>query len=62
MDINYSRPSLAVELKGVKDSLLDARNRGIRTRFITEISFQCAEKIVEKAKCVAIIDFFSYSV
>jgi two-component system sensor histidine kinase VicK len=29
---------LAVEIEGVKDSLLDARHRGVRTRFITEIT------------------------
>jgi two-component system, OmpR family, sensor histidine kinase VicK len=36
--IDHTRPSLAVEIEGVKDSLLDARNRGIRIRFITEIN------------------------
>jgi hypothetical protein len=29
---------LAIETEGAKDSFLDARNRGIETRFITEIT------------------------
>ncbi len=36
--LDHTRPSLAVEIEGVKASLLNARNRGIRTRFITEIT------------------------
>lgn len=36
--LDHTRPSLAVEIEGVKDSLLDARDRGVRTRFITEIT------------------------
>jgi two-component system, OmpR family, sensor histidine kinase VicK len=36
--IDHTRPSLAAEIQGVKASLLNARNRGIRTTFITEIT------------------------
>ncbi len=36
--MDHTRPRLAVEIEGVKDSLLDARNRGVRTRAITEIN------------------------
>jgi phosphatidylserine/phosphatidylglycerophosphate/cardiolipin synthase-like enzyme len=47
--IDHTRPSLAIEIQGVKNSLLDARNRGVRIRFITEITkdniFHCKELV-----------------
>lgn len=36
--VDHTRPLLAIETEGAKDSFLDARNRGIETRFITEIT------------------------
>ena len=36
--IDHTRPKLIAEIEGVKDSLLDARNRGVRTRAITDIT------------------------
>ena len=36
--MDHTRPRLAVEIEGVKDSLLYARYRGVRTRAITEIT------------------------
>jgi hypothetical protein len=29
---------LIIELKGIKDSIIDARDKGIKTHFITEIT------------------------
>jgi two-component system sensor histidine kinase VicK len=36
--VDHTRPLLAIETEGARDSFLDARNRGIKTRFITEIT------------------------
>jgi two-component system, OmpR family, sensor histidine kinase VicK len=36
--IDYSRPALAIELKQLKKAFLDAKSRGVRLRYITEIT------------------------
>jgi two-component system sensor histidine kinase VicK len=36
--MDHTRPRLTIETEGVKDSLLDARNKGVRIRTITEIT------------------------
>jgi hypothetical protein len=36
--IDHTRPLLAIETEGAKDSFLDARTRRIEIRFITEIT------------------------
>ncbi|HET7147511.1 MAG TPA: hypothetical protein VFI73_03345 [Candidatus Nitrosopolaris sp.] len=36
--VDHTRPSLAIETEGAKDSFIDARNRGITSRFITEVT------------------------
>ena len=36
--MTYTRPSLAVSLKSIKDSFLAAKRRGIKLRYITEIN------------------------
>ena len=38
--MTYTRPSLAVSLKSIKDSFLAAKRRGIKLRYITEINHQ----------------------
>lgn len=45
--VDQTRPMLAIETEGAKDSFLEAKNRGIVSRFITEITddniFYCKE-------------------
>jgi two-component system sensor histidine kinase VicK len=36
--IDYSRPSLAIEIGELKKAFLDARSRGVKLRYITEIT------------------------
>jgi hypothetical protein len=36
--IDQTRLLLIIELKGIKDSIIDARDKGIKTHFITEIT------------------------
>jgi two-component system sensor histidine kinase VicK len=36
--VDHTRPSLAIETEGAKDSFIDARNREITSRFITEVT------------------------
>jgi two-component system sensor histidine kinase VicK len=36
--IDYSRPSLAIEIGDLKKAFLDARSRGVKLRYITEIT------------------------
>ena|SRR5947199_4641225 len=47
--MDHTRSILAIEIEGVTNSLLDARNRGVRTRFITGVNedkiFYCKELI-----------------
>ena len=36
--IDYSRPSLAIEIEQLKKAFLDAKSRGVKLRYITEIT------------------------
>ena len=36
--MNYTRPSLAISLKPIKEAFLDAKKRGVKLRYITEIN------------------------
>ncbi|MGB7636860.1 MAG: hypothetical protein WBL88_04735, partial [Nitrososphaeraceae archaeon] len=36
--IDYSRPALAIEIGELKKAFLDARSRGVKLRYITEIT------------------------
>ena len=36
--MNYTRPSLAVILEPIKKAFLDAKGRGVRLRYLTEIT------------------------
>src|SRR5919108_3680250 len=36
--MNYTRPPLAIEIEPIKKSFLDAKSRGVRTRYLTEIT------------------------
>src|SRR5919202_5339865 len=36
--IDYSRPSLAIEFKRLKKAFLDAKRRGVKLRYVTEIT------------------------
>jgi two-component system, OmpR family, sensor histidine kinase VicK len=38
--MTYTRPSLAVSIKPIKDAFLSAKRRGVRLRYITEINHQ----------------------
>lgn len=41
--MTYTRPSLAVSIKQIKDAFLSAKSRGVRLRYITEINHQNLE-------------------
>ncbi|MGE5685066.1 MAG: hypothetical protein ACM3ZS_07970, partial [Nitrososphaerota archaeon] len=36
--MTYTRPSLAISIKQIKDAFLSAKRRGVRLRYITEIN------------------------
>jgi two-component system, OmpR family, sensor histidine kinase VicK len=36
--IDYSRPSLAIEIEELKKAFLDAKSRGVKLRYVTEIT------------------------
>ena len=38
--MTYTRPSLAVSIKQIRDAFLSAKRRGVRLRYITEINHQ----------------------
>jgi hypothetical protein len=35
--IDYSRPSLAIEIEELKKAFLDAKSRGVKLRYVTEL-------------------------
>jgi two-component system, OmpR family, sensor histidine kinase VicK len=37
--VDYTRPSLAVDIEILKRAFLDARKRGVRLRYATEITY-----------------------
>ena len=36
--VDYTRPYLTIEIKKLKDALLDAKTRGVKLRYLTEIT------------------------
>lgn len=36
--MNYTRPQLAIEIEQIKKAFIDAKNRGVRLRYLTEIT------------------------
>jgi two-component system, OmpR family, sensor histidine kinase VicK len=36
--IDYTRPSLTIEFEGLKKAFLDAKSRGVKLRYVTEIT------------------------
>jgi two-component system sensor histidine kinase VicK len=42
--MTYTRPSLAVSIKQIRDAFLSAKRRGVRLRYITEINHQNIEE------------------
>ena len=36
--MNYTRPPLAITIEPIKKAFLDAKNRGVRLRYLTEIT------------------------
>jgi two-component system sensor histidine kinase VicK len=36
--MNYTRPQLAIEIKQIKNAFIEAKNRGVKLRYITEIT------------------------
>jgi two-component system, OmpR family, sensor histidine kinase VicK len=36
--VDYTRPSLAVEIEQLKKAFLDAKKRGVKLRYVTEIT------------------------
>ncbi|HZD81829.1 MAG TPA: HAMP domain-containing sensor histidine kinase, partial [Nitrososphaeraceae archaeon] len=54
--MNYTRPQLAIEIEQIKKAFIDAKNRGIKLRYITEITSEnisfCREliKIVDELR------------
>jgi hypothetical protein len=36
--MNFTRPQLAIELEPIKKAFIDAKNRGVRLRYLTEIT------------------------
>jgi two-component system sensor histidine kinase VicK len=36
--VDYSRPYLAIEIEQLKKAFLDAKSRGVRLRYVTEIT------------------------
>src|SRR4051794_27247525 len=36
--MNYTRPQLAVALEPIRSAFIDAKNRGVRLRYVTEIT------------------------
>ncbi|HZD81573.1 MAG TPA: HAMP domain-containing sensor histidine kinase [Nitrososphaeraceae archaeon] len=38
--MNYTRPELAIEIEQIKKAFIDSKNRGVRLRYLTEITSQ----------------------
>ena len=51
--MNYTRPQLAIEIEQIKKAFIDAKNRGIKLRYITEIT---SENISFCRELVKIVD------
>jgi len=51
--MNYTRPPLAIEIDTVKKAFVDARNRGVKLRYLTEIT---SENIAYCKELMSIVD------
>jgi hypothetical protein len=38
--MNYTRPQLAIVLDSIRSAFIDAKNRGVKLRYLTEITFE----------------------
>jgi two-component system, OmpR family, sensor histidine kinase VicK len=55
--MNYTRPQLAIEIEQIKKAFIDSKNRGVRLRYLTEIT---AENISFCKKLNKIVDEFRH--
>src|SRR5919202_117944 len=51
--VNYTRPQLAIALNSIRNSFIDARGRGIKLRYLTEIT---SENITYCKEIMSIVD------
>src|SRR5919197_5196705 len=51
--MNYTRPPLAIEIDTIKKAFVDAKNRGIKLRYLTEIT---SENIIYCKELISIVD------
>jgi signal transduction histidine kinase len=51
--MNYTRPPLAIEIDTVKEAFVDAKNRGVKLRYLTEIT---SENIAYCKELMSIVD------
>ena len=50
--VDHTRPSLAIEIEQLKKAFLDARNRGVRLRYVTEVTENNVDHCKELMKVV----------
>jgi hypothetical protein len=50
--MNYTRPQLAIEIEQIKNAFIDAKNRGVSLRYITEITSENISFCKELVKIV----------
>jgi two-component system, OmpR family, sensor histidine kinase VicK len=51
--MNYTRPPLAIEIDTIKKAFIDAKNRGVKLRYLTEIT---SENISYCRELTSIVD------
>jgi two-component system sensor histidine kinase VicK len=51
--MNYTRPSLAIEIDTIKKAFVDAKNRGLKLRYLTEIT---SENVTYCKELMSIVD------
>ena len=51
--MNYTRPQLAVELEPIKKAFLDAKSRGVKLRYLTEIT---KDNLTYCKKLISVVD------
>jgi two-component system sensor histidine kinase VicK len=54
--VDYTKPSLAIEIEELKEAFLDAKRRGVKLRYITEITEDnvgyCSQNLLQDQKLV----------
>jgi phosphatidylserine/phosphatidylglycerophosphate/cardiolipin synthase-like enzyme len=50
--IDYTRPSLAIEIEQLKSAFLDAKSRGVKLRYVTEVTEDNVKYCIELLKMV----------